>query len=111
MSNLEAFKLKDGASMLQDVARWSSVHLSFWSEGWARDSLGFRAGRVSVLRRRAEGLAWDWLRIAEGLVSLLKDWPKQGDVFVWVFGQLARDWSVSTLALYNIRRGKGTSRR
>ena len=40
----------------------------------------------------------DWLGIAEGLVSILRDWPKYGDVFVWVFGQLARDWSVTTLA-------------
>ena len=58
-----------------------------------------------ILRRWAEGLVTDWQGIAKGLVSILRGWLKLRDAFVWVFGQVARDRSVSTLALYNIRAG------
>ena len=31
------------------------------------------------------GLVRGWLGIAEGLVSILRDWSTLGEVFVWVF--------------------------
>ncbi len=68
--------LRDWLGLLKDWCLFCGIGLN-----WERFSIDFEV----LGRGIGEGLVWDWLGIAEGLVSILRDWSKLGEAFVWVF--------------------------